>query len=97
MRMDKRRWPGCLLWYGWLSFLSGVNGDSPWAKSAAEGAGNLLECSLGSSSPRLLLEWDVPDEFDREDVARLLDKVSGASSAESGCVCSCVWSCLEAL
>ena len=26
----------------------GVNGGSPWANDPAEGAGNLLECALGS-------------------------------------------------
>ena len=31
MRMDKGRWPRCLLWHGWLPVLSGVNGTSPWA------------------------------------------------------------------
>ena len=36
---------------------SGINGASPWASSADEGAGNLLECSLGSYSSRLPLEW----------------------------------------
>ena len=60
---------------------------------------NLLECSLGRYSSRLLLEWEVPAWFDdREDVARrlpahpnvwtdgsfVLGRVSGASSAGSG-------------
>ena len=55
--------------------------------------------ALGSySSSRLLFEWDVPGEFDRNDVARrlpanpnvwtdgslVLDEVSGASSTGSG-------------
>ena len=26
MEMDKSSWPECLLWHGWLPFLSGVNG-----------------------------------------------------------------------
>ena len=38
----------------------------------AEGAGNLLECSPGSYSSRSLLEWDMPDEFDADDVAQCL-------------------------
>ena len=25
MRMDKGHWPRCLLWYGWLPMLLGVN------------------------------------------------------------------------
>ena len=59
MRMDESHWPRCFLWHGWLHLLSGVIGDSLWAASAAEGAGNLLECSLGSYSSRLLPEWEA--------------------------------------
>ena len=29
MRLDKARWPRCLLWHGWLPVLSGVNGPPP--------------------------------------------------------------------
>ena len=38
MRLDKTRWPRCLLWHGWLPMLSGVNGASPWAVDAFESA-----------------------------------------------------------
>ena len=51
--MDKSHWPRSLLWHGWLPSLSGVNGSSPWAGAADEGAGNLLECSMGSYSSDL--------------------------------------------
>ena len=82
---------------GVLHFL-GVNGVSPWAESASEGVSNLLECCMASYSSRLLLEWDVPDGFDRDDSAQrvpaspnvwthgrlVLDEVSGATSAGSG-------------
>ena len=47
MRMDKVHWPRCLLWHGWLRKLSGVNEVSPWAASAADSAGYLVE-SAGS-------------------------------------------------
>ena len=40
-----------------MPLLSGVNGVSPWAESVPQGAGDLLECSLGSWSSRLFLEW----------------------------------------
>ena len=43
VEMEESFWPR---WHGWPPLLSGVNG-SPWAESPAEGAGNLLECSLG--------------------------------------------------
>ena len=68
MRMDKGYWPRCLLWHGWLPLLSGGNGASPWAESAAQGAG---KCSWSYSS-WLLFEWIMPDEFDADDVAQCL-------------------------
>ena len=47
MRMDKGHWPRCSLWHGWLPMLSGVNGASPWAASAADSASYLVETALG--------------------------------------------------
>ena len=58
MRMDKSHWPGCRLWHGWLPSLSGVNRNSPWAATAVEGAGNLLE-SCRVFSVRSELSWQV--------------------------------------
>ena len=98
MEMDKGHWPKCLLWHGWLPLLSGENGASPWAETAAQGAGNLLERALVSYSSRLLFEWSLSGEFDATDAALrlldnpnvctdgslVLDKVSGASSFGSG-------------
>ena len=43
MRLDKTRWPRCLLWHGWLPMLSGVNGASPWAVDAFESAAYSVE------------------------------------------------------
>ena len=40
--------------------LSGMNGGSPWTESPADGAGNLLECALGSYTSGLFAEWQVP-------------------------------------
>ena len=57
--MDKSCWPWCLLWHGWLPLLSGVNCASPWAENHAEGAGNLLECVLGSETSGLLAKWQL--------------------------------------
>ena len=98
MEMDKSYWPRCLLWHGWLPLLSGVNGGSPWAENPAEGAGNLLECALGSCTSGLLAEWQLPVVFGAEGAAGRVaaepdvwsegslvqDKVSGASSSGSG-------------
>ena len=66
MRTDKCLWPRCLLWHGWLPWLSGVTGGSAWAGSADEVARNLLEVFTGSCSSCLLIEWDVPEDFDVE-------------------------------
>ena len=69
MRMDKGHWPRCLLWHGWLSLLSGVNGASPWAAHASASAGNLLEVALGSYSSRMLSDWSVLEDFDAAEAA----------------------------
>ena len=81
---------------GFLYFLE--YGDSPWAETAAQGAGDLLESALGSYSSRLLFDRSLPDEFDASDAVTrvpdnpdvwtdgslVLDQVSGASSSGSG-------------
>ena len=60
MRMDESQFSRCLLWHGWLPLLSGVNGESPWAAAADEAAVNMLECSLGACTARLLGDWEAP-------------------------------------
>ena len=98
MRTDKGHWPRCLLWHGWLPKLSGVNGASPWAASAADSAGYLVETALGRYSSGLLAEWVFPVEFDAVEAASLLpdhptvwtdgslvlDRVAGVSSSGAG-------------
>ena len=53
--MDEGHWLGSLLWHGWLPLLSGTDGASPWAESAAQGAGLVLEQVLGAYSSGLFL------------------------------------------
>ena len=98
MRMDKAHWPRCLLWHGWLPMLSGCNGDSPWAGTAAESAHYLVEAALGGYSSALISAWDPPDGYDQVAVSCLvpdhpnvwtdgslvLDKVAGISSSGAG-------------
>ena len=60
MQMDKSYWPRSLLWHGWLPLLSGLNGGSPWSENPAEGAGNLLECALGSYTSGMIAGWQLP-------------------------------------
>ena len=95
MRMDTGRWPRCLLWHGWLPMLSGVNGASPWAASASESAGYLVEIALGCYSSGSIAEWSHPNGYDQFEVASLvpdhpnvwsdgslvLDKVTSVSSS----------------
>ena len=52
-------WPGCLLWHGWLPLLSGADGAFPWAGTAAQGAGNLVEQAPGTYSSRFPFEWTM--------------------------------------
>ena len=98
MRMEKGLWPRCLLWRGWLPMLSGVDGASPWAASASEGASYLVEAALGRYSSCFVAEWGLPDGFDADEVAArmpdapevwsdgslVLDSVTGVSAAGAG-------------
>ena len=98
MRMDKAHCPRCLLRYGWLPTLSGVNGASPCAFDASESAAYLVEVALGRYSSGLIAEWDLSGDFDRDDAAAsltdhpdvwtdgslVLDRVTGVSSSGSG-------------
>ena len=66
MEMDQPHWPQCLLWHGWVPPFSGANGGSLWAEDPAESAAHQLECTLGSYTSGLLIEWQLPVEFDAE-------------------------------
>ena len=98
MREDKAHWPRCLLWHGWLPMLSGVNGVSPWAADASEGACYTVEVALGRYSSNLLAGWgpcdghdlvevasSVPDHHNvRTDGSLILDRVTGISASGAG-------------
>ena len=102
MREDKAHWPRCLLWHGWLSMRSGVNGASPGAAHASESAGYLVEFARGRYSSDLLAGWGPSDEYDKVEAASLLpdhpnvwtdgslvlDRVTGISSSGAGFFCS---------
>ena len=93
--MDKGQWPRCLLWHGWHPKLSGVNGASPWAASAADCAGYFVESALGSYSSSFFAASGPPVRFDAvaaasllpdsrnvwTDGSLLLDRVTGVSSS----------------
>ena len=78
--------------------LSGVNGASPWAADASEGAVYLVEVALGQYSSGLVAEWSPSDEFDHDravsslpdhpnvwtDGSLVLDRVTDVSSSGAG-------------
>ena len=89
--------PRCLLWHGWLPFLSGVIGGSPWAEGPADGGGNLLECALGPNTLIFFGDCRPPVRFHAQgapervaaepvvsDGSMVEDEASGASSSGSG-------------
>ena len=41
MSLDRRKWPRCPLWHGWLPGLGGISDREPWASSFGDSA-----CSL---------------------------------------------------
>ena len=108
MEMDKSYWPRVFCGMVGYRCSLGVNGGSPWAGNPALGAGNLLECALGSSTSGLLAEWQLPVVFGAEGAAGRVaaepdvwtdgglvkGKVSGASSSGSGFFYSSFWSTL---
>ena len=84
--------------HGWLPKLSGVNGASLSAASAADSAGYLVQSALGSYSSGLLAGWGPPVGFDPVETASLipdspnvwtdgslvLDQVTGVSFSGAG-------------
>ena len=47
IQRDKRTWPRCLLWHGWLPALDGTGG---WAVGLGRVSANVLETRLGGYS-----------------------------------------------
>ena len=98
MRLDKTRWPRCLLWHGWLPLLSGVNGASPWAVDAFESAAYFVEVALGRYFSGMIGDWNLPEGFDHDvaasslsdhpdvwtDGSSVLDRLSGVSASGAG-------------
>ena len=60
IQRDKRTWPTCLLWHGWLPAL-GCNGG--WAIGASESVSRNLENKLWGYSPYHLDSWVSSQEF----------------------------------
>ena len=60
---DKRSWPRCLLWHGWLPALACTGGASHWAASVDDVACARLERLLGSCSEEVCRGWVPSDHF----------------------------------
>ena len=66
--LDRRNWPRCLLWDGWLPGLSGVSDSEPWASFFGDLACSYLEWCLGAY-PVDLASWSAPEYWDADDIA----------------------------
>ena len=64
IQRDKRTWPGCSLWHGWLPALDGTGG---WAVGLGRVSVNVLETRLGGGrggySPHNLADWVGSEDF----------------------------------
>ena len=69
MKMDRSKWPRCLLWHGWLLGLNFVGQGDPWAASLGQLADLALGRSLGAYPAGDAHLWVPPDFWDAEDVA----------------------------
>ena len=66
MSFDRRKWPWCLLWHGWLPGLSCVSDSEPWA--SCFGDLSYLERCLGAY-PVDFASWSPPEYWDADDIA----------------------------
>ena len=58
MSLDRRKWPRCLLWHGWLPGLRGAGDDNPGAASFGDLAFGALEQCLGAYPIDFSGFWD---------------------------------------
>ena len=66
---DRRKWPRCLLWHGWLPGLRREAGRSPWAVSLGDTVSRVVAASPADVSP----QWAPPDGWDADDLALEID------------------------
>ena len=71
MSLDRRKWPPCLLWHGWLLGLSGISdSDSdPWASFFGYLVFGKLERCLGAYPVDFSGSWTPPEYWDADDIA----------------------------
>ena len=69
MSLDRRKWPGSLLWHGWLPGLCGISDNDPWAASFYDLAFAKLERCLGAYPVGSAGSWALPEFWDADDIA----------------------------
>ena len=69
MSLDRSKWPGSLLWHGWLPGLNGISATTPWASSFGDLASFHLERCLGAYPVDFVDCWTPPDYWDADDIA----------------------------
>ena len=69
MSLDRRKWPRCLLWHGWLPGHKGIGQRDPWAVSFGDLASFHLEWCVGAYSVDFGGARTPPDYWDPADIA----------------------------
>ena len=100
IQRDKRTWPRCLFWHGWLPALN-VHGG--WAAGPHALAANVIESRLGGYSGNDLSGWSTTENWTNgvragalnpnpdvwTDGSLVRDKVSGICSGGAGLFACC--------
>ena len=69
MALDRRKWPQCLLWRGWLPGLSLAGERDLWAASLGNLAARAVEQCLGAYHADDSGFWTPPVFWDADDLA----------------------------
>ena len=69
LSLDRRNWPRCLLWHGWLPRLNGISDKEPWATSFGDLASFHPERCLGAYPVGFDGCWIPPEYWDAADIA----------------------------
>ena len=67
MSLDRRKWPWCLLWHGWLPGLGGTSTSDPWASSFGDLVFGYLERCLGAY-PVDFAGWTPPEMSEHHNI-----------------------------
>ena len=73
LKLDRRAWPRCLLWHGWLPALSPRRIQPPWAVAEVDCVDAALETALGAYPIRPGEDWKP--HWDLDDIEDLANSV----------------------